>query len=230
MGNLVPVVALALLSASVLLAESVSWLVIGKVVETMDAGIYTYIHVEGESKDLWVASSRLEISVGDTVSVPEGVRMVDFYSTHLDRRFDLIYLVAFVEVEGREEVLPSIPEIHARGSEKGGFEFDLSGILPSESGLTVAGIFSQRRALSDREVSVRGRVVKVTSGVLGRNWIHLRDGTAGPAGEDDLTVTTTEEVELGSVVLVRGIVRLDRDFGYGYRSELLVEASSVTTD
>lgn len=210
--------------------ESGPWMLIGKVIETMDAGIYTYLHVQAGTESVWVASSRLAVAVGDTVSVPDGVRMVDFYSTHLDRRFELIFLVAFVEVEGREKVVPSIPEIHARSSKEGGFEVDLSDISRAEGGQTVGEVFAQRETLSGREVHVRGKVVKVTTGVLGRNWIHVQDGTAGPSGEDDLTVTTAEDVELGEAVVVHGVVRLDSDFGYGYRYELLVEASSVTTD
>ena len=62
---------------------------------------------------------------------------------------------------------------------------------------------------------------------MGKNWIHVRDGTIGPAGAEDLVITTTSEAEVGSVILVRGKISLDRDFGFGYRYDLLIEDASI---
>ena len=91
---------------------------------------------------------------------------------------------------------------------------------------TVAELHAQRAQLKDRPVTLRGQVVKYNEGILGRNWIHLRDGT-GAAGSDDLTVTTTAKASVGEVVTVHGTVHLDKDFGAGYAYGVILEDASV---
>ena len=66
---------------------------------------------------------------------------------------------------------------------------------------TVAEVISGRTALKDKEVTIRGKVVKVTSGILGKNWLHLQDGSGSAAtGTHDLVVTTTDTTAIGAVV------------------------------
>ena len=86
-----------------------------------------------------------------------------------------------------------------------------------------------RTELSGKTVSVRGKVVKFSPKIMGKNWVHLKDGT-GESGSDDLTITTAASVKVGDTVLVRGVVATDKDFGFGYRYELLVEDASITVE
>lgn len=89
---------------------------------------------------------------------------------------------------------------------------------------TVAEIVTRKADLKDRNVAVRGKIVKFTPGILGKNWIHLRDGTGSAADNThDVVVTTLDEARKGDVVLVKGIVRTDRDIGSGYFYRVLVE-------
>jgi hypothetical protein len=84
--------------------------------------------------------------------------------------------------------------------------------------------------LNGKPVAVRGKVVKITPGVLGKNWIHLRDGTGSRAAkDDDLTVTTTDgTAATGDVILVRGVVGIDKDFGSGYTYSVMVENAKLS--
>ncbi len=85
-------------------------------------------------------------------------------------------------------------------------------------GKTVAEIFSAKGALKGKDVAVRGKVVKYTPDVMGKNWIHLRDGSGSrDQKNDDITITTADTTALGEVVLVRGTLRLDIDLGSGLR-------------
>jgi hypothetical protein len=95
-------------------------------------------------------------------------------------------------------------------------------------GRTVAEVVAKRTELKDKPVQIRGKVVKFTPGVMGKNWIHLRDGTGSAAdGSDDLTITTKDETAVGAVVLVKGVVRIDRDLGSGYAYKVLVEDATL---
>ena len=75
---------------------------------------------------------------------------------------------------------------------------------------------------------MKAKVVKVTAGVMGRNWLHVRDGSGSKASKDnDLTVTTDAAAKVGDVVTVTGIVSVDKDFGAGYAYPVIVENAKV---
>jgi hypothetical protein len=76
---------------------------------------------------------------------------------------------------------------------------------------------------------VRAKVVKFTPAILGKNWIHVRDGTGTQAdGTNDVLVTSQAEAKVGDVVLIKGIVRTDVDLGSGYAYKVLVEDATLT--
>jgi hypothetical protein len=93
---------------------------------------------------------------------------------------------------------------------------------------TIAELFAQRQALKDKSVTIRGKVVKYNPGIMGKNWIHLRDGT-GTAGKDnDVTVTSQDAAQLGEVVVVQGKVGVDQDIGMGTPYPVLVQDAKVS--
>jgi hypothetical protein len=93
---------------------------------------------------------------------------------------------------------------------------------------TVAEINKKGVALKDKTVVVRGKVVKYNAGIMGKNWIHLRDGSGSAAdNSNDILVTTTSEAKLDDVVTVKGIVRNDKDFGAGYAYKVLIEDATL---
>jgi hypothetical protein len=97
------------------------------------------------------------------------------------------------------------------------------------NGKTVAETYAAKDELKDKPVVIRGKVVKFLSGIMGKNWLHLRDGSgSGDKGDNDITVTTNDVVAVGDVVTVAGTVRVDKDFGAGYRYPVIVEEAKVT--
>ena len=89
---------------------------------------------------------------------------------------------------------------------------------------TIAEVFAQKQALSGKKVRVRGTVVKLTGGIMGKTFLHLRDGTGSEEAKNhDLTVTTTEELARDQTVTLEGTLVLDKDLGAGYRYDALLE-------
>jgi hypothetical protein len=122
------------------------------------------------------------------------------------------------------------PSPHA-GLAAGRADLDLSGIGKAENGKTVAEIFSGSSDLADQRVAVRGKVVKKNDGIMGRNWLHLRDGSKNADGSDaDLTVTSQQTATVGDVVLAEGKVTTDKDFGFGYHYDVLLEDAKITVE
>lgn len=94
---------------------------------------------------------------------------------------------------------------------------------------TVEEIWTQKGALKEKSVTVRGQVVKFSPGIMGRNWVHLRDGSgSAEKATHDITVTTQDEVKVGDVVTAKGTVRADKDFGAGYAYPVIVEEAKVS--
>jgi hypothetical protein len=97
-----------------------------------------------------------------------------------------------------------------------------------ENAYTVGEIFAQRKDLNEKKVQIRAKVVKVSPMIMGKNWWHLQDGTGDAASKThDLVVTTMAEAEKGAVVLIEGTVAADRDFGSGYRYDVIVEDAEL---
>jgi len=95
---------------------------------------------------------------------------------------------------------------------------------------TVAEIYAQKAQLKDKKVTVRGKVVKYNAGIMGKNWLHLQDGTGNKDKKDnDVTVTSAStDAQAGDVVTVIGVVRLDKDFGAGYAYPVIIEDATLT--
>ena len=93
---------------------------------------------------------------------------------------------------------------------------------------TVAEVWAQKGGLKEKSVTIRGQVVKYNPGVMGKNWIHLQDGSGEASkGNHDITVTSQDPAAKGDIVTVKGIVRQDKDFGAGYVYALIVEDAKV---
>lgn len=237
----------------------------GKVTETMNAGPYTYVQVDDGTKKIWAAAPQFTVAVGDTVVVPEGAPMPNFYSKTLNRTFDLVYFVGGIKVIGGKSAKGPVAKPHggaelgatdgtadqvavahgaaahggaghgaagghgAPGSAAPNVALDFSNIQKADGGHTVAELFANKAALAGKEVVVRGRVAKFTPEVMGKNWIHLQDGT-GSAGTNDLTVATSATAAVGNLVLVRGKLTTDRDLGFGYHYDVIIDDAAVTVE
>ena len=202
----------------------------GTVVTTMDAGRYTYIEFDTGDEKVWAAVPLQEVKVGSTVHLRGEMPMRDFNSPTLGRRFDLIYFTASVAVTSGEaaDSMGVTSKCPTGTQDPAGIDF--SGIPRAEPGKTVGELFEQREQLAGQQVAVRGKVVKCLSGIMGKNWMRVRDGTAGPGGADELTVTSQEAVGVGSTLVVRGTVVVDKDYGHGYAYDLLLEDATITVE
>jgi DNA/RNA endonuclease YhcR with UshA esterase domain len=93
---------------------------------------------------------------------------------------------------------------------------------------TVSEIMSMGSGLRGKTVLVRGKVVKYNADIMGKNWIHLRDGTGSVEKEtNDVLVTTSGSAKLGDIITVSGVVSTDKDFGAGYAYKVLIEDATL---
>ena len=105
----------------------------------------------------------------------------------------------------------------------------VTGVKPAEGGYSVAALYEKGKDLAGQEVVVRGQVVKFNGGIMGKNWLHIQDGT-GAAPSNDLVVTSAGSAKVGDVVVVRGKLAADKDLGHGYKYAVIIEDATVTTE
>ena len=224
--------------------------VAGTIEETFGASDYTYMRLKTKDGEIWAAVTKADVRKGDSVTVVNGARMDGFESKTLNRKFDrIVFGVLAPEGAAAATSAPAAAPVaagHAPATQtdlrqqmaaqhaaaaSGPADVGKIEVKKAEGtdGRTVAELFAQKSALKGKEVAVRGKVVKFTPGVMGKNWIHLRDGSGTrEKKDDDVTVTTDDAAAVGDVVLVRGKVSLDRDFGAGYAYPVLIENANVT--
>ena len=92
---------------------------------------------------------------------------------------------------------------------------------------TVAALNQSKATLAGQKITAQGKVVKVNNGIMGRNFVHIQDGT-GDASSNNLIVTSKQTANVGEQVVISGMVVLNRDFGSGYSYPLLIEEASIT--
>ncbi len=209
----------------------------GIVKETMVSGGYTYVLLATEQGEVWAAARQLAVAVGNEVEVGGLTPMQNFNSKTLNRTFKEIQFVSSARVVGGNATAKpatsppagTMPAGHppiagAPKPQKDGEVQKLPG------GVTVAELFSRKAELSGKPVKFRGRVAKLNRGILGKNWLHIQDGTGAP-GSNDITVTSIDGfAAVGSLVIIEGTLALDRDFGAGYTYAVIVEEAKVTID
>jgi hypothetical protein len=211
----------------------------GKVLEVLNAGNYTYLRVDTGREKLWLAVPQTKIKAGEKVTFRADLPMRNFQSKTLGRTFDTVYFVDEVGREGDKPAAqqlsqagsPTMPAGHPKISQDDGAaaKMDFSRITKASGGKTIAEIYAQKTQLTGKKTAVRGKIVKYNAGIMGKNWIHLKDGT-GAEGSNDLAVTTKTDAKVGDTVLVRGNVVTDKDYGYGYKYAVIIEDAEVIVE
>ena len=207
----------------------------GEALETMNSGGYTYVFMDTGQDQRWIAGMETTVEVGDIVQSDAGMPMTGFTSKTLNRSFDVIYFVSDLKNLSRDPQ----PAPQATGGMPAGHPDISGGSTPAaetsieayEAGKDIAYVFANKDELTGNEITMRGKVVKYNSGILGWNFLHIQDGSGSAAsGDNDLIVTTKATASVGDTVVVTGNIVLDKDFGAGYSYPVLLEDASITTE
>lgn len=193
--------------------------------EVLHTSRYTYLNVTEEGENFWIAIPKKEVEEGKTYYYRGGLKKTNFKSIEHDRVFETVYLVSDVsETPGMIGMPAGNPHQHMGDPD---VVVDNNGkIDPPPGGITIAELFKNRQKYDGQTVRVKGRCVKLNNMIMNRNWIHLQDGSLED-DETDLTVTTTDNVPLGAVVAFEGKITLNKDFGAGYRYDIIMEEASL---
>lgn len=208
----------------------------GKVLERLDASPYCYLRIQTVRGEVWAAVPEAKIEKGTEVTIANPMLMNNFESKTLNRTFPEVYFGTLAPAGGAAASASVAPATGAPAA--GAAPMGTPPPAPLEvaklekasgsDAQTVGDLWAKKGSLKEKTVTIHGKVVKYNPGVMGKNWLHLQDGSGDPAkGTHDIAVTTQDMVTKGDVITIKGVVRLDKDFGAGYTYPLIVEEAKV---
>ena len=204
----------------------------GEVLEVKQVEKYTYLRLKTQDGETWAAVAKASVKKGAIVTVENVTVMNDFESKTLKKTFPTILFGALSSAQGGAQ------QPHAIGSDflpantnPKNIETTADVKVSKAKGAnakTVAEIMSKSAELKEKTVLVSGKVVKYNAGIMGKNWLHLRDGSGSAAdNSNDILVTTQNPAKIGDIVTAKGIVRTNMDFGSGYSYKVLIEEATL---
>ena len=192
--------------------------------EAMNAAGYTYMLVSEGRKEQWIAVAEMDVDIGTTYYFQGGLQMSDFRSRELDTIFKSILFVDHISLEPpvqSEDMSLSMAHSASIPVEK----LDLS-VEAAPNGITIAELLSEMKSYKGKTVRIRGQVTKFNADIMDKNWIHIQDGTEHE-GRYDLAITSSSTVTTGDILTFEGKITLDKDFGFGYFYEVLMEEAII---
>lgn len=184
---------------------------------------YTYLQVKEGDKEYWVAVSRFEAEKGKTYYFNQSMEMNNFKSKELNRTFEsILFIQDFSDQPIKAKALPALTTKGRQNMEQiGGIKVE-----PISGGIKLSDLFANPTSFNGKKIKVSGQVIKFSPEIMQKNWVHIQDGTEAN-GSFDLTITTMDTVVAGSTVTFEGVISLDKDFGYGYKYDVILEEAKV---
>ena len=187
-----------------------------------------------ESDTLWAATTPIVPNKGDTMYYRGGFPMENFTSKELHRNFKSIL---FLDSLSRKPYVPSKEALiggghnymsSADGNKSGKPKIEKIdvNIKPEAGFVSIGDLYAKKATYSGKTIKVKGQVTKFSPDIMGKNWVHIQDGTDAD-GKFDLTITTSATVKEGTVVGFEGKIGLDRDLGHGYFYEVILEEATL---
>jgi hypothetical protein len=166
-----------------------------QVEEVIQTSQYTYLKVSENGAENWIAVNKQEATAGETYYYNQELEMKNFNSKELDRTFETIY---FVQGLSKEPIIADVATPADHQGKGSGLKKDGISVIPAEGSVSIADLYANADSYEGKTIKMKGQVVKVNNEVMGKNWIHIQDGT-GSSGDFDLTITSLDVVAVDDV-------------------------------
>ena len=192
--------------------------------EVLPTEKYSYLRVKENEEEFWIAIPKKEIEKGGTYYYRGGLKKTNFESVEYNRVFETVYLVSDVSKDpGMSGMSGGNPHQNVSNTTPAGQDINVE---PPPGGIKLGELINNKKKYEGQTIKVQGRVVKLNNMIMNRNWVHLQDGSLKDE-KIDLTVTTDENVAIGDIVAFEGKISLNKDFGAGYKYEIIMEDAHI---
>lgn len=204
-----------------------------EVTEIQQTPQYTYLNVEENGNTFWIAVPSLEITKGEKVYFSRFMEMKNFESSSLNKTFESVLFVEDISFSphlgGQGGMMMNEQNAETMHGRNLVTQVTNVEVQPLSDGKTISQIYENGSSLKGEKVKLRAKVTKFNKSIMDRNWVHLQDGT-NFNGKYDLLATTLDDTQVGTVVIVEGIVDTDVDFGAGYSYEIMIKEAKITME
>ena len=215
--------------------------------DVLQASEYTYLHAKENNAEIWLAVPSMQAKSGETYYYEGGIEMKKFESKELNKIFESIILLEKLNTEPKSSAVVATDKPYTaapadnqapsghEGAPATGEDYKRKATPPekkevrvavAKGGISIAELFSKKDSYAGKTVKIKGEVTKYTPAVMNKNWIHIQDGT-DDNGKFDLVVTSVNEVKVGDVVTFEGKISLNKDLGYGYFFDVIMEDAGI---
>ena len=190
-----------------------------QVKEVIHTSGYTYLLVDENGLERWIAVSKMDAKVNDVYYYNSGLEMVDFKSKELDRTFSKLLLVQVISDGKTDMPIRQMQQPAQIEPQRSANNTMSSANIESSGAVSLADLFTNASNYNGKKITVTGKVVKFSPNIMERNWIHI----VNDKGNYDLTITTNDVVNLDDNVTFEGVITLNKDFGAGYKYAIIME-------
>ena len=183
--------------------------------EVLPASKYVYLNVSEGNEEFWLATRKKDVTVGHSYTFKNALLKTNYESKEYNRMFEKIYLVNnLIPVNSAEasshEDHKSPPASTIANTE----------LIEHEGSMKIAELISDPKKYEGKTIQLSGKCVKINPSIMKRNWIHIQDGTQN---DYDLLITSDVFVPEGEIFTMKGVVALNKDYGAGYKYEIIIE-------
>jgi hypothetical protein len=196
--------------------------------EVLPTTRYVYLRVKEGEEEFWIATRKTEIQKGEVYLYRGGLLKTDFESKEYNRIFDKIYLVSKLVSEDHSKHGMSTDTSNDITKK----ELTVKEDIPTHTEkpilhkgtIKIAELVEDPKKYEGHTVQLSGKCVKVNPNIMDRNWIHLQDGSKD---DFDMVITSNTFVPEGKDITIKAVVSLNRDFGAGYKYNLILENGTL---
>ena len=203
-----------------------------KVNEILETSKYLYINVTENEEKFWIATRIMDVVVGETYYFKGGLLKTNYENKEFNRVFEKIYLISGSLVAANHASTSNTSSNNSKSittqktiKPKPTSVKTLSEKIIVEGSMSISELVKNANNLEGQTIQISGLCVKSNANIINRNWLHLKDGSKD---DFDLVITTDTFIPEGSIITLKATVTLNKDFGAGYRYDLILENGTIT--
>jgi len=196
------------------------------VLEILNTTKYVYLKVKENEEKFWIATRKQNVNIGGTYFYKGGLLKTNFESKEHNKVFEKIYLVTSL-VQANHGNTSDNSNLITQKSEQNIKEDSSTNeeLKTKQSGsIKIAELVDNQKKYEGKTIQISGKCVKINPNIMGVNWIHIKDGSKD---DYDLVITSSTFVQEGSLITMKATVTLDKDFGAGYKYDLILENGTI---
>ena len=195
--------------------------------EVLQASKYVYLNVSEGAAKYWIASRKQEVKKGETYFYRGGLLKTNFESKEYNKVFDTIYLISNLVSQDHSRLADNLNtsvQKNDPNAQKEDIPTHTDKIVEHKGSIKIAELVKDPKKYEGHTIQLSGKCVKANPNIMDRNWIHLQDGSQD---DYDLVITSNTFVPEGSAITIRATVILNKDFGAGYKYDLILENGTL---